>query len=408
MNDDPRSDAVGRQYQRWSYPPPIQDLEEWTAGHWEWFDPLHAHRVLWPDREYKPDLDILIAGCGTNQAAVFAYNNPNANVLAVDISQSSLEHQKYLKEKHRLSNLDLRLMPIEDLPSLGRDFDLVVSTGVLHHMADPLTGMNAIADCLRQYGAMGVMLYAKYGRLGVDLLESVFRDLGLVQDDASIQIVKETLSLLPADHPAQSYLKLARDLQSDAAFVDTFLHGRARSYTVEECIDLVASAGLEFQGWFHKAPYYPHDLLVQKSKFHATVDTLPEERIWSVMERLQTSNGCHFFIACRPDRPKESYTIDFRTAGALDYIPLMRTRCGFSGSDIFWPGARMRLSPIQSAFVQYVDGRRTIREIAECVAAQSEWGQVGDIDRETFGRKLFQSLWRLDFVAMAINTRSPA
>lgn len=404
MNDDPRTDAVGRQYQRWTYPPPIRDLDEWTASHWEWFDPVHAHRVLWPDREYQPDLDILIAGCGTNQAAVFAYTNPNAKVLAVDISQSSLEHQQYLKDKHRLSNLDLCLMPIEELPTLGRDFDLVVSTGVLHHMADPLTGMKALAACLRRDGAMAVMLYAKYGRLGIDLLESVFRELELVQDDASVQIVKDTLSLLPADHPAQSYLKLARDLQTDAAFVDTFLHGRARSYTVEECVALAAAAGLQFQGWFHKTPYYPHDLLVQESKFHAIVEALPEHRTWSVMERLQTSNGCHFFMACRPDRPKKSYTIDFRTAEALDYIPMLRTRCGFSGSEIYWPGARMRLTPIQTAFVGYVDGHRTIREIAECVAKQS---QVGEIHHENFGRKLFQSLWRLDFVAMALNTSSP-
>ena len=44
------------------------------------------------------------------------------------------------------------------------------------------------------------------------------------------------------------------------ALVDTFLHGRERSYTVDDCIDLVTSAGLVFQGWFLKAPYYPHDL----------------------------------------------------------------------------------------------------------------------------------------------------
>jgi hypothetical protein len=31
--------------------------------------------VRWPDRDYRTDLDILIGGCGTNQA-VFAFNNP--------------------------------------------------------------------------------------------------------------------------------------------------------------------------------------------------------------------------------------------------------------------------------------------------------------------------------------------
>ncbi len=196
--NDPQADVVSRQYQKYRYPEPIQDLEVWLQNNWQWFDPSHAHRVFWPDREYKPDLDILIAGCGTNQAAVFAYTNPDAKVVAVDVSQPSLDHEQYLKDKHGLWNLELRLLPIEELPTLGRDFDLVVSTGVLHHMAEPLAGMKALAQCLRPDGVVAVMLYAKYGRLGVELLETVFRDLGLQQDDASVRVVKETISLLPA------------------------------------------------------------------------------------------------------------------------------------------------------------------------------------------------------------------
>ena len=179
--------------------------------------------------------------------------------MAVDISQPSLDHEQYLKDKHGLKNLELHRLPIEELPTLGLDFDLMVSTGVLHHLADPLVGMKALADCVRRDGAIAVMLYAKYGRIGVELLQSVFRDLGLRQDDASVRMVKETISLLPPDHPVQGYFKIASDLQYDAGLVDTFLHGRDRNYTVEDCIDLVTSAGLVFQTWLDNAPYYPHD-----------------------------------------------------------------------------------------------------------------------------------------------------
>ena len=209
VNDNPRADVVTRQYERYRYPQPIEDLEVWLANNWEWYDPSHAHRVFWPDREYKPDLDILIAGCGTNQASVFAFMNPDAKVTAVDISQPSLDHQQYLKDKHGLFNLELNLLPIEELPSLGRDFDLIVSTGVLHHMADPQVGMNAVASCLRPDGAMGIMLYAKYGRAGLELLQQFFRDLGLGQNESSIATVRETLSLLSPDHLVQPYLKMA-------------------------------------------------------------------------------------------------------------------------------------------------------------------------------------------------------
>jgi SAM-dependent methyltransferase len=404
---DRNDDVVGRQYERWRYPHPVQDLEEWTTHNWEWFDPVHAHRVLWPDREYQPDLDILIAGCGTNQAAVFAFTNPGAKVVAVDISQASLDHQQYLKDKHGLANLELHRLPIEQLSTLGLDFDLVVSTGVLHHMADPLAGLAALAGCLRRDGTVALMLYAKYGRLGVELLESVFRDFGLGQDDASVQFVKDTIATLAPDHPVQSYLQRARDLQSDAALVDTFLHGRARSYTVDECLDLVHSAGLVFQGWFHKTPYYPHELFAPPSGFAPAANALPEAKLWSVMERLQTSNGCHFFLACRPDRPKEGYTIDFSTVAALDYVPVLRARCAVSGDEAVWPGGRIRLNPGQLAFVQHLDGHHTIREIAASVGRQYDVHQGSVAELEDLGRKLFQSLWRLDFVAMALPPSSP-
>jgi SAM-dependent methyltransferase len=331
--------------------------------------------------------------------------NRAAKVVAVDISESSLGHQRHLKDKHGLQNLELRSLPIEELPSLGLDFDLVVSTGVLHHMADPLAGMKALAGCVRQDGVVAVMLYAKYGRIGVELLESVFRDLGLGDDDKSVQIIKDTISALPPDHPAQSYLKIARDLQSDAALVDTFLPARTRDYTVDECIDLVTSAGLVFQGWFHKTPYYPHDLFAPANEFYPAVNALPENKVWSVMERVQTLNGCHFFMACRPERPKESYAIDFSTIESLDYVPLMRTRCGVAGGEIFWPGARMGLTPAQLPFVQNIDGRRTIRQIAERVAQSGEASPAATADLEDFARKLFQSLWRLDFLAIALGAR---
>jgi SAM-dependent methyltransferase len=406
MSDDPRADVVVRQYERWRYPLPIQDLEGWVAGNWEWFDPSHAHRILWPDREYKPDLDILIAGCGTNQAAVYAYANPAAKVVAVDISQPSLDHQQYLKDKYGLWNLELHLLPIEELPTLGLDFDLVVSTGVLHHLAKPPVGMEALAGCVRRDGVIALMLYAKYGRIGVEMLESVFRDLELGQDDASVQIVKDTISLLSPDHPVRHYLKMARDLQSsDAGVVDTFLHGRQRSYTIDECIDLVTSAGLVFQGLFLKAPYYPHNLFAPGTEVYQAVHGLPETRLWSVMERVQSSNACHFFLACRPDRPKESYTIDFSAEDSLDYVPLFRLRCGLAGTEIFRPDWRMNLTAGQLPFVQHVDGRRTIREIAECVV-QSGSRRANVAEVENFGRKLFQSLWRLDFLAMGLKAEA--
>jgi hypothetical protein len=132
---------------------------------------------------------------------------------------------------------------------------------------------------------------------------------------------------------------------------------------------------------------------------------LPEPKIWSVMERIQTLNGCHFFMACRPERSTDSYSIDFSTDASLDYVPMMRMRCGLSGSEIFRPDWSMNLNTAQLPFVYHVDDRNTIGEIAERVA-QTESRRADVADLEDFGRRLFQSLWRLDFLVMGLDSDS--
>ena len=171
MTFDPLTDTVSGHYQRWMYPEPIFDLPAWLETDWQWFDPSHSHRMFWPQREEVSELDILVAGCGTNQGAVLAYTNPSARVMAVDVSEPGLGHHEHLKRKYALENLELALFPIEELKSLSRDFDLVVSTGVLHHMADPVTGMTALANCLRSDGVAAIMLYARNGRSGLEMLQ---------------------------------------------------------------------------------------------------------------------------------------------------------------------------------------------------------------------------------------------
>jgi len=400
MAADPLADVVSGQYRKWVYPEPIVDLPGWLTGNWQWFDPSHAHRMYWPDREYRPDLEILIAGCGTNQAAVFAHTNPQARVVAIDVSGPSLDHHRVLKEKYGLRNLDLHLLPIEQVGSLGRDFDLVVSTGVLHHMASPEAGMQALARCLRPHGVAAIMLYARYGRIGVEIMQAIFREIGLTQDEASLFTVKEAIALLPADHPVRSYLSFAPDLRFDAGLVDTFLHGRDRSYTVDDCLDLVASAGLVFQEWFLKSSYEPPT--PPGGGFYAAVAALPDHQRWRVMERINTRNACHFFTACRADRPLAEYRVDLASPAVLDAVPHFRHRCGFDNATVFRYDWRLPLEPMQAALVRLVNGRRRLREIvAEAARDPATAGQTSE-QLASLARTLVQSLVNRDFLVLGL------
>jgi hypothetical protein len=89
-----------------------------------------------------------------------------------------------------------------------------------------------------------------------------------------------------------------------------------------------------------------------------------------------------------------------------DVVSRQYERCGVSGAEIIKPNGRVNLTPAQLPFVEFVDGRRTIREIAACVAQSGLSPQASTAELEESGRKLFQSLWRLDFLAMALNAAS--
>jgi len=76
----------------------------------------------------------------------------------------------------------------------------------------------------------------------------------------------------------QSYLNIARNLQSDAVLVDTFLHGRERSYTVDDCIDFVTFGRTGVSGWFLEGALLPARLVRGAHPVYPAVNALPERR----------------------------------------------------------------------------------------------------------------------------------
>jgi hypothetical protein len=121
------------------------------------------------------------------------------------------------------------------------------------------------------------------------------------------------------------------------------------------------------------------------------------------MERVKTLNACHFFLACRADRPTKGYRIDFSAADATDYVPAMRFRCGINGQELYRPGWGIRLNPTHLAFMQHVNGERTIRQIAERVAQSGVLARAEQAELEYIGLELFEGLWRLDFIAIDLS-----
>jgi hypothetical protein len=97
--------------------------------------------IVFKDRPPEQAFDALFAGCGTGLSTVeFARRTPRARVLAIDLSVASLSYAQRMAQSYRLANVEFGQADITKLGMIGREFDYVEASGVLHHLADPLEG----------------------------------------------------------------------------------------------------------------------------------------------------------------------------------------------------------------------------------------------------------------------------
>src|SRR5205807_4126688 len=154
-----------------------------------------------PMRPFTEDQSILVAGCGTSQAVKHAMRWPTAKVTGIDCSATSVRRSEDLRDKYSLENLQVRQLAIEHVNQLGMNFDQIVCTGVLHHLADPDAGLNALRTVLKPHGVMHLMLYAPYGRAGIYMLQEFCRRIGIRASDEGIRDLVTALNGLPPGHP---------------------------------------------------------------------------------------------------------------------------------------------------------------------------------------------------------------
>lgn len=314
---------VETQYTNWVYPEPIEDMRTAisTGRYLEIGDPLMYWPLMWPHKRNAEKLDILVAGCGTNQAAYYACRNPNWNVVGIDLSESSLAHQKKLRTIHGLTNLRLERLDLTEVKTLGLDFDFITSTGVLHHLPDPDRGLSALRDVLRPEGVINLMVYGSSLRLGVYMLQEAFRILGLEQTQKDVELVKTTVGSLHQDHVVKRYTKIASDLGYDGAYVDTFLHPQDRSYWVKEVFEFTRKANLEFLSWCDPIEYSLEGSIPAAHPLWAKINSsnLGIEEKYHIHDLLVQDRGTHRWLCGHPEYVRKT-KIGFEGEQFLDYF----------------------------------------------------------------------------------------
>ena len=295
------------------YPAPLTSLDE----HRDLYKNPDRRRaqfhLMWPTEPLRGNQEILVAGCGTSQAARYALREPEARITAIDISETSLVTRASSSRNIDLENLELQQLPIENVGELGRTFDQVVCTGVLHHLPDPDVGLRALRDVLRPQGAMHLMVYALYGRTGIYMMQEYCRLLGITtSDDGPARASATTLQKLPATHPIAGVMRGAMDFNHPDALADALLHPSDRAYTVPQLYAWLERCGMSFGRWVEQAPYLPQCGMVAKTPHAARLAALPAPRQHAAVELLRGTMFRHNLIAYRDDRSGASQPITFR------------------------------------------------------------------------------------------------
>jgi SAM-dependent methyltransferase len=393
-------------YERYPYPRPVDSLDNYRRL-WQDCQRRRAdYHLFWPAKVFREDFSILVAGCGTSQAAKHAMRWPAARVTGIDFSATSVRATEGLKQKYKLQNLEVRELPVERVAELGARFDQIVCTGVLHHLANPDVGLKALHDVLKPAGAMHLMVYAPYGRAGIYMLQELCKRLGIQATDNEIQDLGAALKALPRGHPLENLLREAPDFRHEAALADALLHPQDRAYSVPQLFDFIRKAGLEFGRWVKQAPYTAHCGVIARIPQAARLTALSLEGQYAAIELFRGTMVRHSVVAYRDNGPFAKQQIDFNDEAWPDFVPIRMpdTICveerlpeGAAGvlinqthtyRDLYLP-----VSATEKLLVEAIDGKSSIRDIAQDASPSSRGSLQPDVVR-TF----FERLWWYDQV----------
>ena len=394
------ADPIYEFYTNHPFPPPLYDLER-TREIWQDENVHHAEfHLLWPHKEYRADLDVLIAGCGTWQAAKYALCHPAARVIAIDISPASIGHTRELAEKFDLNNLELRELAIESVGELDRQFDLIMCTGVLHHMADPDAGLGALRSILKPGGAMHLMVYAPYGRAGVYMFQEYNRRLGVGTSKEEMNDLIAVLKALPKFHPLLEEQGGSREFPNHPMLADALLNPRDRAYSVPQLFDYIERHALRLTRFYWQAAYLPQCGAIAKTPHAQRLAALPEREQYVAMELWRGLMNNHTFVAHSSDTNSDELRVSFADERYLRYVPfrlpwttsvqenLPPETAGALVNEVhLFPDLFIFVEAQEKQIYDAIDGRRTIGEIVDSV---EESGPRA--------RDFFQKLWRHDQV----------
>lgn len=388
--------SVKQLYDTYPFPPdPL--LDEPPPGYnWRWSWPL-AYSFCTGQKPPTFDIRILDAGCGTGSSTEYlVYLNPQASVTAIDLSPVALDIAKErcrrsLQSYNQSGNLPPLEMPnfqnmsLYDVGQLEGEFEFINSVGVLHHLADPVRGLQALATKLAPGGIIHIFVYAELGRWEISLMQEA---IGLLQGDQrgdyqdGVAIGRKIFASLPEENRLVKYEKQRWAIENhrDECFADMYVHPHEIDYNVNTLFDLIDASGLVFLGFSNPEYWDLERLLGKETALMDKAQNLSDRDRYRLIEVLDPEISHYEFFLGRPPLPSHRWSNDGYLLGATPELsPCLH---GWPSQTIFDANYKLvTLSINEFEFLQKVDGIKTVNEIL------AEVNLTLDDVRSIFGRQ---------------------
>jgi tetratricopeptide (TPR) repeat protein/SAM-dependent methyltransferase len=246
--EDGVSRLVQQQYEANPYP---RWVKAGPAIEWPSID--HYLRTQFPyARSYHPlakdEPDILIAGCGTGTHPIqTARMFPRARVVAVDLSLASLSYAWRKTWELRLRNLRYGQADLLRLGEVRRQFDIIESVGVLHHLSDPFAGLQLLVSLLRPNGVLNLGLYSARARQPVAAIRQYVAERGYQPVPEDIRRCRQDLLGLD-DDDIRKEVVYWQDFGSVSGCRDLLFHVQEHGHSLPEIGEWLRRLGLTFLG----------------------------------------------------------------------------------------------------------------------------------------------------------------
>ena len=370
------SAAVQRLYDTYPFPPePL--LDEPPPGYnwrWNW---LAAYNFCTGQKPQRQNIRILDAGCGTGVGTEYLVHlNPQAAVVGIDLSAGALSVAKERCQRSGANRVEFHHLSLYDAEQLEGEFDLINCVGVLHHLPDPIRGIQSLAAKLAPGGLIHIFVYAELGRWEIQLMQKAIALLqGNQRGDYTdgVQVGRQIFSALPESNRLVKREKERWSLenQRDANFADMYVHPQEIDYNIETLFELIDASGLEFIGFSNPRTWELEPLLGKKPELIKRAEGLSDRERYRLVELLNPEAVTHYeFFLGRSPLAKANWSSDDTFLAAIpERNPCMDgwpSKCLFN-----YDYEIIKLSEEEFQFLQACEAnageQRTVGEILDSV-----------------------------------------